>query len=82
MPISVPPDSGSPDDATMVALLKAALADNPVGVVNISVDGQTVQYSRSQALDELAYWERRVARSSGSRPRAASINLSGGFSTF
>lgn len=76
------PSSAGPDDRTMVALLKNALAANPVGVVSISVDGQTVQYSRSQALAELAFWEKRLARSNGRRPRAARIDLSTGFNQF
>jgi hypothetical protein len=63
----------------MVTAISAALAANPLGVVSISMDGQTVTYSRKQALEELAFWEKRVARQSGARPRAAVIDLSGGF---
>lgn len=70
------------DDATMVALLRTALQTAPAGVISISVDGQTVQYSRSQAVAELEFWEKRLARSNGRRPRAARIDLSTGFNNF
>lgn len=59
----------------MVDLITAALAANPVGVVSVSVDGQSVSYSRSAALDELKFWERRAAKEAGTRARAARIVL-------
>jgi hypothetical protein len=71
------PATNTPD--VMVAKLTDALAANPVGVVSISVDGQTVTYSRSQALAELTFWERRTATRAAKRPRAATIDLSRGF---
>lgn len=58
-----------------------ALQTTPVGTLQISVDGQTVQYSRSQAIEELKFWEKRALRDSGRRPRVASIDLSKGFQT-
>lgn len=63
----------------MVSLILTALQANPVGVLSITVDGQTVQYSRTQALEELKFWEKRALRESGLRPRVASIDLSKGF---
>lgn len=61
----------------MVDLITAALAASPVGVVSVSVDGQTVSYSRSQAIDELKFWQRQAAKEAGKRPRAARIYLGG-----
>jgi hypothetical protein len=61
--------------AQMVTLIMTALSDNPVGVVSVLVDGQTVQYSRSQALDELKFWQREAAKEAGTRPRVARIRL-------
>ncbi len=80
MPIILTPDPSPSNNQTMVDLLTAALVANPIGVLSISVDGQTVQYTRAAALKELAFWEKRLARENGTRPRAATINLSGGFS--
>jgi hypothetical protein len=71
-------DSGDdPTAAEMVSLLKQALRDSPAGVSMITIDGQQVQYSRSQALQELKYWEQKAALASGTRRRIASIDLSG-----
>jgi hypothetical protein len=64
-------------DAQMVTLLKAALAASPIGVVSVTVDGETIQYSRKQALDELHFWEARAAVTAGTRPRSKRIDLSG-----
>lgn len=63
----------------MVDLIAAALAANPIGVVTVNVDGQTVEYDRAQALKELAFWEQRAARERGGRPRVRSINLGNTF---
>jgi hypothetical protein len=61
----------------MVTLIRTALAANPIGVVTVTVDGQTVEYDRRQALDELKFWQTEAAKESGRRPRSMSINLSG-----
>ena len=61
----------------MVSLIKAALRKAPIGVVTVIVDGQTVSYSRSQALEELKFWKNEAAQESGTRPRAMSIDLRG-----
>ena len=66
-----------PTAAEMVLKIKQALRDSPAGITLVNTDGQSVQYSRTQALEELKYWERRKANEAGTRPRAASINLSG-----
>jgi hypothetical protein len=63
--------------AQMVVLLRNALATNPVGVVNVTVDGQTVQYSRSQAIDELKFWQREAGKEGNTRPRTSRIRLDG-----
>jgi homoserine kinase len=61
----------------MVDKLTTALQTQPAGVVSVTVDGQIVQFNRQQAIDELAFWEKRAAQQSGNRPRTASINLRG-----
>jgi hypothetical protein len=76
MPINLTPSS-SVTAAEMVDKITVALRDNPIGVVTVSVDGQTVTYSRAQALDELRFWQQQAARAAGTRPRVARINLSG-----
>lgn len=63
--------------AEMVEKIRAALLAHPVGVVSVTVDGQTVQYSRKEALDELKHWTREAATTAATRPRVASINLRG-----
>jgi len=62
--------------ATMVAAIETALAANPIGTVRVTIDGQTVEWDRKQALNELKFWEARVAREAFTRPRAAGLNLS------
>lgn len=61
----------------MIVAIETALAATPVGLVQVTVDGQTVRYSRGEALDELRYWQRQAARANGSRPVSATINLGG-----
>lgn len=74
--------AGETTAQTMVRALTTALAENPVGVTSITIDGQTATYgTRDAMLKELQFWERRVAREAGRRPRVARIDLSGGFST-
>lgn len=63
--------------AEMVLRLKIALRDNPAVVSMVNVDGQQVQYSRQQAIDELEYWEDKARKEAGTRPRVARINLRG-----
>lgn len=63
----------------MVELIKSAMQKTPVGTLSISIDGQTVQYSRKQALEELVFWEKRYAKETGRRPIVLSIDLSKGF---
>lgn len=67
----------TPTSAEMVTKIKQALRDHPAGLVSVTSDGQTVQYTREQALAELTFWERRVSHESGRRPVFARINLSG-----
>ena len=67
----------TPTAAEMVTLIKQALYANPVGVVTINVDGQTVTYSRSQAISELKFWQAEAALEGSTRPRAAWIRLDG-----
>jgi len=60
---------------TLLDAIKAALATNPMGVVSISVDGQTVQYSSAQqALDTWSDWKKRgIANSASARASRESI---------
>jgi hypothetical protein len=67
---------GSTNAAIMVPLLEQALRDNPIGLVTVTVDGQTTTWSRTQALAELKYWQQQLATEQGRRPRASRINLS------
>jgi len=59
-----------------VQALEQFLAQN-VGVGQVTVDGTTVRYERSQALEELKYWRRQEAREAGRRRRATRIDLGG-----
>lgn len=59
----------------MVATIESALAKN-VAIVSVTFDGITTQYDRRQALEELKFWRREVAKEQGTRPRVSSINLS------
>ena len=63
----------------MVELIEAALAENPL-VASVTVDGQTVQYNRAQAMEELAYWRRRAADAAttlGRRPMFRGFQIGG-----
>jgi hypothetical protein len=61
---------------SMVSRLQAVLAEN-VGLKTVIIDGQTVAYADLEA--KLDYWESKVAAESGTRPKAAQIDLSGGW---
>lgn len=65
----------TPDD--MIAALEDALVKTPIGVVQVTVDGQTVRYDRATALEELREWRRRAARLNGTRPVSGQIYLGG-----
>lgn len=58
----------------MVTALQAKLL-KLAGVKSASIDGETLVLS--DLKEELTFWERRVARESGSRPVLSSIDLSG-----
>lgn len=52
----------SPSNAIqMVTLLEAALQAN-VGVTSVTIDGQSISYNRQQAMLELEYWRKQVAK--------------------
>ena len=59
----------------MVTVLETALAANPL-VDQVTVDGQTVKYNRAQAMRELEFWRKKVAKEGG-KSRFRSINISG-----
>tara|TARA_Y100000361_G_C11090108_1_gene305964 strand:+ start:670 stop:930 length:261 start_codon:yes stop_codon:yes gene_type:complete len=59
----------------MVAKLQAEILAGSGGVVQTTVDGVTVQVSRSQMLKELTRWEKEVARANGTRPLSPQIQL-------
>ncbi len=50
----------------MVEALEKFLATN-IGVGQVTVDGQTVRYERAQAMTELDYWQRKLAKEQGRR---------------
>lgn len=57
-----------------VTRLETLLASN-VGVAEVVVGNTRVKYD--DLLKQYDYWKAKVARESGSRPRAAQINLDG-----
>ena len=61
-------------NAQMVLLLREALAKN-VGVVSVNIDGRQVSFNRQQAISELNFWERRLARENGTRPLFVPVKL-------
>lgn len=61
----------------MVDKIKAALRNNPVGMISIMVDGQQVTYDRKSALDELRFWQREAAKEDSTRPRVSSVKFGG-----
>lgn len=61
-------------DAQMVTSLKEFLQSG-AGVTSITVDGVTTTLDRKQAMEELSFWERRAARTAGTRPVASRIKL-------
>ncbi|MFA9478518.1 hypothetical protein ACERK3_09440 [Phycisphaerales bacterium AB-hyl4] len=58
----------------MVDTLEKFLAQG-VGVGQVVIDGTTVRYDRKQAMDELEYWRRRLARQERRRRRFSTIDL-------
>lgn len=58
----------------MIAVIEESLLDN-IGVREVSSDGQTVVFSREQALLELEYWKRKAAVESGRRGLFRGVNL-------
>jgi hypothetical protein len=58
----------------MVELLQAAVVKN-IGVQQVIIDGQTIQFNREQLIAELAYWQSQAAKKSGARPLFRGFNL-------
>jgi hypothetical protein len=58
----------------MVEILEDCLRSN-AGVKSISVDGQTIMLDRAQALVEMKYWQREVARQAGRRSPFRGIDI-------
>lgn len=68
-----------PTDAQQVERIKAQIYEINLQIQQASIDDQNVMYRRLKDLtDLLQFFERRAARSSGTRPRFASVNLSNG----
>jgi len=59
----------------MVALIEGKLKAN-AGVKSVTIDGVVTVFDRQQLIDELAYWQKRVAREAGSRPVVSRVDLS------
>jgi len=59
----------------MVDAIKTALKTNPAAVLTVIIDGQTVTYSRAQAIEELKFWQREAGREAGTKPRVARMRL-------
>jgi len=47
--------------AEMVTVIKTALENTPVGLVSVTVDGQTTRWDRADLRTELSFWEGRAA---------------------
>ena len=60
--------------AEMVNVLRVGL-ETGAGVVLVTIDGRTTQFDRTQALQELAFWEKRAAREAGTRPAFTRVRL-------
>ena len=60
----------------MVEAIERALRDNPL-VASVTVDGQSVTYNRSQAMEELAYWKRKAAAEAGKSRLFRGFNVGG-----
>ena len=60
--------------AQQVNRLELLLQEN-VGVVNVTVDGQTVSYD--DLLKQYQFWKSRAARENGTRPRTSQVWLGG-----
>ncbi len=61
-------------DAIRTALAKRATS-GATGAVTVTIDGISTTYDEAQARTALDYWERRAARSAGSRRRVSTIDL-------
>ena len=57
-----------------LARIETLLAEN-VGVASVTVGGRSVSYD--DLLKQYDYWQARVARANGTRPRVSHINLGG-----
>lgn len=62
------------DASEMVELIETALSQNPL-VAQITVDGETVRMDRRQAMQELAYWRKQVAKEAGTFTRFRGVDL-------
>jgi hypothetical protein len=62
----------------IVKQIRTAIATNPLGVVSVSVDGQTVSYSGLSEMNAAySFWQAEAAKEAGQRPRVSQIKLSG-----
>lgn len=60
----------------MVAIIEAAIAENPVGVVSLNVDGTTVSWDSDKAHKMLDYWRLRKAQQLGTKkPKVGRLDL-------
>jgi hypothetical protein len=59
---------------SMVDSLETQIASG-AGIVSVSVDGTSVDFDRSQAMQELQYWRKEVTRYSRTRSRMSNFNL-------
>lgn len=50
--------------AERLAIIDQALSDQPAGVVQVTIDNQTVRWDRKQLLQERQYWERKAQQES------------------
>jgi len=58
----------------MISALETFLASN-MGVDQVTVDGQSIKYNRSQAMTELTYWRQQAAKEGNAKPLVRPISL-------
>ncbi len=63
----------------MVTIILDALATQPAGLVQVTVDGQTTRWDRGDLRKELGFWQKRVAQEEGGAGGLRYLNLGGAF---
>jgi len=59
--------------------LAARASDGATGIISVTIDGVTTQFSEPEARKALDYWEARAKRASGKRRRIYTMDLRGAY---